>query len=144
LAIIEWLDENWPDPPLLPSDSIARAQIRAFALAIACDLHPLQNIGVLNRLLAAGLSRQVVKAWAQETCHDGLHASLGLLPKTETTFLFGETITLADILLIPQLANARRFGTDLQGLERLLAVEAACNALPAFIAALPANQPDAE
>ena len=144
LAIIEWLEENWPQPPVLPDDSTTRARVRAFALAIACDLHPLQNIGVLNRLSALGLSERDVISWARDTCLQGLSACQEMLPSKETTFLFGEKPTLADICLIPQLANARRFQTDLSGLSRLLAVEAACNALPAFIAALPAHQPDAE
>jgi maleylpyruvate isomerase len=144
LAIVEWLEECWPKPPLLPADSLARAKIRAFAFAVACDIHPIQNIGVLNRLRALGHSDHEVSAWVRDTILDGLSACQNLLPRTETTFLFGETPTLADICLVPQLTNARRFGTDLSSLPRLLAVEAACNALPAFAAALPANQIDAE
>ncbi len=144
LAIIEWLEENWPEPPVLPTSSFQRAQVRAFALSIACDVHPLQNIGVLARLSGLGLSDADVQLWVQQTCLNGLLACQALLPTAETTFLFGEFPTLADICLIPQIGNARRFGTDLSSLPRLLAVEAACNALPAFAAALPANQQDAE
>ena len=144
LAIIEWLDENWPEPRLLPSDSLARAKVRAFAQAIACDIHPVQNIGVLNRVLGLGHNSAEVDDWARDVALTGLQACEALAPKSQTTFLFGETPTLADICLIPQLANARRFGTDLSSLPRLLAVEAVCNQLPAFVAALPSHQPDAE
>ncbi len=144
LAILEWLNENWPEPALLPVNSLARAQVRAFALAIACDIHPIQNIGVLRKLRNFGLNQTEVNAWAQEIILDGLTACVRLLPTHSGRFLFGDAPCLADICLVPQLANARRFNVDLSSLPRLLAVEAACAQLPAFAAAEPQHQPDAE
>jgi maleylpyruvate isomerase len=144
LAIIEWLDENWPDPPLLPADSLARARVRAFALAIACDIHPIQNLGVLMKLRGLGHTEAEANAWARDIITDGLTACEKLAPAHSGAFLFGDTPSLADICLVPQIANARRFGVDLAGLPRLLAVEAACAALPAFADAEPSKQPDAE
>lgn len=145
LAILEWLEETVPDPPILPRDPLARAKVRAFALAIACDLHPVQNIGVLNRLRALRLPEETVVAWARETIESGLAACERLLPPGPTRFCFGDDApTMADIVLVPQIANGRRYGAKVGTFPRLLAIESACNALPAFAAALPANQPDAE
>ncbi|MCS6890928.1 MAG: maleylacetoacetate isomerase [Rhodovarius sp.] len=145
LAIIEWLEEVYPTPPLLPGDAVQRARIRAFALAIACDIHPLQNLGVLERLRQLGLPEEAVTGWARDVIARGLAACECLAAEAKgQPFLFGEAPTMAEICLVPQLANARRFGVDLTPLPRLLAVEAACLALPAFAAAAPERQPDAE
>jgi maleylpyruvate isomerase len=144
LAICEWLDETRPEPPLLPGDSMQRARIRAFALAIACDIHPVQNLKVLNRLRALSVPDPDVIGWARQVIEDGLAACETLLRGTSGPFCFGSTPTLADVCLVPQLYNARRFDADLHDLKRLLAVEAACNALPAFIQAAPDQQGDAE
>ena len=142
LAIIEWLDETVPVPPLLPAGTMARARVRAFALVLATDTHPLQNLGVLARLRAAGLPEADAQSWAAEANAAGLQACEALAGPGP--FCFGDAPTLADICLVPQLANARRFGVDVSGFSRLLEAEAACMALPAFADAVPGKQPDAE
>lgn len=143
LAICEFLDEVVPTPPLLPHDPLARAHVRAFAQVIACDVHPVQNLAVLERLKACGATPEQVMAWARDTIDAGLDACATLIADREGSYCFGEHVTLADLCLIPQLGNARRFGVDLRW-PRLLEVEAACRALPAFRAAAPEHQPDAE
>lgn len=144
LAICEWLDETYPDPSLLPGTATERARIRAFALAIACDIHPVQNLNVLARLRAVPLPEDTVIGWARWVIADGLAACEAILANQAGPFCFGASPTLADLCLVPQLYNARRFGVDLQALPRLLAAEAACNALPAFVRAVPDQQGDAE
>jgi maleylpyruvate isomerase len=146
LAIIEYLDEIHPDPPLLPRDPLLRARVRGFAMAIACDLHPVQNLRVLNRLRGLGVPEEQVTGWARAVNAEGLLACEALL-RTEPSpgpFCFGTEPGLADLCLVPQLYNARRFGVDLHSVPRLLAVEAACLTLPAFAAAAPDKQADAE
>jgi maleylpyruvate isomerase len=145
LAICEYLEEVHPDPPLLPRDAVERARVRAFALAIACDIHPVQNLKVLNRLRALGHGEEQVKAWARSVIAEGLAACQALLQGERAgPFCFGDRPGLADICLVPQMFNARRFGVDLAPLPRLLAAEAACLTLPAFAAAAPERQPDFE
>ena len=149
LAIIEWLDEYFGPRSLLPGAALARAQVRAFALVLAADTHPLQNLMVLNRLRKLGISEEAVQGWAAEANAAGLEACEALLPREPDTahagpFCFGATPGLADICLVPQLGNARRFGVDVSRYPHLLAVEAACAALPAFADAVPERQPDAE
>lgn len=144
LAICEWLEEGWPEPPLLPSGRDARARVRAFAQVIACDTHPVQNLKVLARLRGLGLPEEEVTAWARWAIGEGLAACEALIRGEPGPFCFGAAPTLADIALVPQLGNARRFGCDLTALPCLLAAEAACNALPAFAEAAPDRQPDAE
>ncbi len=144
LAICEWLDETHPEPKLLPGDALARARIRGFAQAIACDIHPVQNLKVLNRLRGLGLEDAAVNGWAGEVIAEGLGACEALLGGQAGPFCFGAAPTLADLCLVPQLFNARRFGVALEGYGRLLAVEAACAALPAFAAAAADKQQDAE
>jgi maleylpyruvate isomerase len=143
LAIIEWLDETHPAPPFLPADPIRRAKVRAFAGAIACDTHPLQNLRVLNQIrsLSDGDS---ATAWARRVNEEGLAACERLVTPEAGPFCFGERPTLADICLVPQMTNARRYGADLSGFRRLLEAEAAAMALPAFAEAHPTRQPDAE
>ncbi len=143
LAICEYLDETHPDPPLLPAEPVQRARVRAFALAIACDIHPVQNLKVLNRLGALGLDAEARNTWAREVIAEGL-AACELLATDAEPFCFGAGPGLADLCLVPQLFNARRFGVDLAAVPRLLRVEAACAELPAFRAAEPDAQPDAE
>lgn len=144
ISICEYLDETHPAPPLTPGDATARAKIRAVALAIACDIHPVQNLKVLVRLRDLGVRENEVTAWARWAIRDGLVACETLIADTGGPFCFGAAPTLADICLVPQLYNARRYGCDLAGLERILAAEAACAALPAFADAHPDRQPDAE
>lgn len=144
LAICEWLDETHPEPPLLRGSALDRARIRAFALAIACDIHPVQNLKVLARLRAMSLPGTEVTGWARWVIEDGLAACETLLAGTAGPFCFGPTPTLGDICLVPQLYNARRFGADVGGFTRLLSAEQACSELPAFVEAAPERQGDAE
>ncbi|QCI64738.1 maleylacetoacetate isomerase [Phreatobacter stygius] len=144
LAIIDWLEELRPSPPLLPSDPWRRVRAKAFALAIACDIHPVQNLKVLARLRRLGIAEAEVQAWAASVNRDGLTACAALLDGEPGPFCFGERPTLADICLVPQLANARRFGVAVEAFPRLIAIEQACAGLAAFRDAAPDRQPDAE
>jgi len=144
LAIIEYLDELHPDPPLLPGDAEQRAKVRAFALAIACDMHPINNLRVLNYLKGPLQQNQAATdAWYRHWVEIGLAACEGLLPRANTRFCFGDQPTLADICLVPQIYNARRFKGDLSAMPRLVAIYEAARALPAFAKAAPEAQPDA-
>src|SRR5450755_3646531 len=144
LAIIEWLDETHPEPPLLPKDPLRRAKIRAFAMVLACDTHPVQNLKVLARLRELGLPDEQVTAWAAWANREGLTACETLIANQPGPFCFGAAPTLADLCLVPQLANARRFGVDLAVFPRLLKAETAAKDLKAFADAAPERQPDAE
>lgn len=144
LAIIEWLDETHPEPPLLPADPLRRARVRAFAHAIACDIHPVQNLKVLVRLRKLGLAEDIVTGWAAWANAEGLSACEKLIALEPGPFCFGASPTLADICLVPQLFNARRFGVDVSAFPRLLQAEDAAGALPAFVDARPERQHDAE
>jgi maleylpyruvate isomerase len=147
LAIIEYLDETHPTPPLLPSDAPGRARARAIALAIACDIHPLNNLRVLRYLTGEmRLNEDAKNRWYRHWVETGLaqvEAMLAGDPRTGR-YCHGDQPTLADIALIPQIANGRRFDCDLSGCPTALRIDAACQALPAFRDAAPANQPDAE
>lgn len=143
LAICEYLEEVFPDPPLLPVGPVERAQIRAFALVIAADVHPLQNLKILKRVKDMGREQDEVDAWARRVIDDGLAACAALIANRPGPYCFGPQVTLADVFLVPQLVNARRVGVDLRW-PRLLEAEAACLALPAFQQAAPDRQPDAE
>jgi len=147
LAIIEYLDESYPTPPLLPGDAAQRAAIRAFALHIACDIHPLNNLRVLQYLTGtAGLSEDAKLAWYQHWIADGLHAleTDVVNRQPQGPYCFGEQVTLADVCLVPQIFNAQRFNCDLTPYPRLVAIAQQCNQLSAFSDAAPSKQPDAE
>ena len=144
LAIIEWLDETHPSPPLLPKEPLRRAKVRAFAQVLACDTHPVQNLKVLARLRELGLPEEKVTAWAGWANREGLSACEKLIATEAGPFCFGDAPTMADLCLVPQLANARRFGVDVSVFPRLLQAEAAAKALPAFADAAPDKQADAE
>jgi maleylpyruvate isomerase len=144
LAIIEWLEETHPEPPLLPSDPLRRAHVRAFAMALACDTHPVQNLKVLARLRQLGLPEEQVTGWAAWANREGLAACEALVADESGPFCFGAAPTMADLCLVPQLANARRFGVDVAAFPRLLKAEAAAKNLKAFADAAPERQPDAE
>ncbi|NOJ39866.1 maleylacetoacetate isomerase [Bradyrhizobium australiense] len=144
LAIVEWLDDTHPNPPLLPKDPLRRAKVRAFALAIACDIHPVQNLKVLARLRQLGLPEEKVTEWAAWANREGLSACEALIKREKGPFCFGGAPTIADLCLVPQLANARRFGVDVSAFFRLLEAEAAAKQMKAFTDAAPDRQPDAE
>jgi maleylpyruvate isomerase len=144
LAIIEWLDETHPEPPLLPKEPLRRAQVRAFAQALACDTHPIQNLKILSRLRDLGLVEEQVTDWAAWANREGLSACEKLIAGEAGPFCFGDAPTIADLCLVPQLANARRFGVDVAAFPRLLRAEAAAKELKAFADAAPERQPDAE
>jgi maleylpyruvate isomerase len=144
LAIIEWLDETHPEPPLLPKDPLGRAKVRAFALAVACDIHPVQNLKVLARLRQLGLPEEKVTEWAAWVNREGLAACEALIADESGPFCFGAMPTIADLCLVPQLANARRFGVDVSAYPRLLEAEAAAKEMKAFADAAPDKQADAE
>lgn len=144
LAIIEWLNEAYPRPPLLPEHPLPRAKVRAFAQVIAADTHPVQNLRILKALRELGHDETTVERWAADTNIAGLEACEALLAGQSGPFCFGVFPTLADICLVPQLGNARRFGVDVQRFPRLLEREAACLALDAFVASAPDRQPDTE
>jgi maleylpyruvate isomerase len=144
LAIIEWLDETHPKPELLPKDPLRRAKVRAFSQVLACDTHPVQNLKVLARLRQLGLPEDQVTGWAGWANREGLSACEKLIANEAGPFCFGDTPTMADVCLVPQLANARRFGVDVSAFPRLLKAEAAAKAMKAFVDAAPDRQVDAE
>jgi maleylpyruvate isomerase len=146
LAIVEWLDETQPGPRLLPADPWGRARVRSLAAIVACDIHPIQNLRVLQYLKRELKQEQpAIDAWARHWIALGLAAFEARLAEPATgRFCHGDEPGLADLCLVPQLGNARRFGTDLSPWPRVLAVEAACMELPAFRSAAPEAQPDAE
>jgi len=144
LAIIEWLEETQPQPALLPGDPLRRAKVRAFAQALACDTHPVQNLKVLARLRELGLPEEQVRGWAAWANREGLAACEVLIANELGPLCFGEAPTIADLCLVPQLFNARRFGVDVSAYPRLLEAEAAAQAMKAFTDAAPDKQADAE
>lgn len=142
LAIIEYLDEKYPDPPLLPRDALGRAQVRQVALAVACDIHPLNNLVVRQYLgETLDLSADQVGAWYRHWIDRGFSAIEKMLPG-EGPYAFGDMPGLADIALVPQVANARRFNIPLDAYPRIMAADETARAHPAFFAAAPENQPD--
>ncbi len=146
LAIIEYLEETHPEPPLLPADPFARAQVRRMAQIIACDIHPLNNLQVLKTLKRDfGADEAAIGRWYAHWIHRGFAALEELVGRYGSSeHCFGEEVTLADVCLVPQMANARRFAVDLAPFPRLVAIDEALRALPAFAAAAPEAQPDAE
>ena len=143
LAIIEYLDEVHPQPPLLPRGPVERAKVRAVAQVIACDIHPLNNTAPLRYLKhELGQAQDKIDAWYHHWILDGFAAVEALI--SDGPYAFGNEITLADVCLVPQVANARRFKVPLDRFPRIVAVDAACAKIPAFQRARPENQPDAE
>jgi maleylpyruvate isomerase len=146
MAMLEYLEERYPTPSLLPGDAFARAHIRELSLAIACEIHPLNNLRVLRYLKHALAVDEAQKtAWIQHWIKLGFTALEQQLAADTTRghFCVGDAPTMADCFLIPQIFNARRFEVDMAPYPTLCAIEAACNALPAFEQAHPAQQPDA-
>jgi maleylacetoacetate isomerase len=145
VAILEWLDQTHPNPRFVPADPWLAAQVRAFALTIAADIHPLNNTSVLTRIkLEFSASEEHVGEWYRHWIKLGFAAlEHQAEQRSQTPFVFGDAPTLADILLVPQMANARRFKTDLSPFPRLLAWDENARKHPAFIKAAPENQKDA-
>jgi maleylpyruvate isomerase len=145
LAIIEYLDELHPDPPLLPGNAKDRARIREMALTIACDIHPVANLRVLDKLTADYHADERARAaWARHWIEQGLPLIEQRLQSSPGRYCHGDTPTLADICLAAQLFNARRFAVDLTAFPLIAKVDAALSELAAFRDAAPQNQPDAE
>jgi len=144
-AILEWLEETHPEPPLLPQAADDRAQVRAMAALVGCDIHPLNNLRVLRSLRNDfGADQQTVDAWAARWIAPGFDALETLVRRDGAGWSFGDAPTLADCYLIPQLYSARRFNLGLKPWPALLAVEARALDHPAFVAAHPDRQPDAD
>lgn len=144
LAIIAHLDETHPEPPLLPADPRARAFAREIALTIACDIHPVGNLRVLDKLTADfGADTEARVAWNRHFIALGFAAVEARLAETAGRHAVGDAPTIADVCLVPQVYNARRFALDLAPYPRIVAADAAATALPAFAAAAPERQPDA-
>ena len=145
-AIIEWLEERYPEPALLPAGPEARAHVRALAAIVGCDVHPINNRRILQTLRQQlGADEAAINAWCSTWITAGFDAIEALLAQDDTrgSFCFGKAPGLADVYLIPQVESARRFGVDLARWPLISAVDAACSALPAFAQAAPLAQPDA-
>lgn len=144
-AILEWLEETHPTPPLLPADAAGRAQVRAMAAVVGCDIHPLNNLRVLKALREGfGADPGATDAWAARWITPGFDTLEALVARHGEGWCFGAAPTLADCYLIPQIYSAQRFNLDLAPWPRLRAVAAAADAHPAFLAAHPDRQPDAD
>jgi maleylpyruvate isomerase len=143
LAIIEYLDEVHPHPPLLPRDPVDRAQVRALAQLIACDIHPINNLGPLRYLKnELGHDQPKIDAWYHHWVIGGFEALETMV--RPGPYAFGTDVSIADICLVPQVANARRLKVPLERFPKIVAIDAACGQLAAFDKARPENQPDAE
>lgn len=141
-AILEYLDEVYPDPPLLPFGAVNRAKVRAVASIIGCDIHPLNNLGPLTYLKKTlGHDQAAADAWYAHWVREGFDAIESLIEPGP--YCFGSRVTLADIYLVPQVFNARRFNIPLHAYPKIAAVDAACAELRAFQDAAPERQPDA-
>ena len=143
LAIIEYLDEVYPQPPLLPAAPMDRARVRALSLLIACDIHPLNNLRVLQYLEGSlGEAQSARDAWYRhwvEAGFEALEQTLGRDPM-RGRFCYGDAPTLADVCLVPQVFNARRYSVDLVPFPRIVAIDAACREIAAFASAAPEKQ----
>ena len=143
LAIIDYLEALYPDPAILPADPLARARTMAAAHQVALDIHPVNNLRVVQHLETLGHSKADSVAWMVHWMQEGLTAFQAMI-RPDTRFSFGDRPDLADICMVAQLYNGRRWGLDLTPFQRIIDIEQACLALPAFDAARPENQPDAE
>jgi maleylacetoacetate isomerase/maleylpyruvate isomerase len=142
LAILEWLEETHPEPPLLPKDPRERATVRAMADIVACDIHPLNNLRVQRALEAMGVDADSRMTWTRRWINDGFQALELMVAKHGGGWAFGDTPTFADCSLVPQVVNSQRFGIDLTPYPAISAVWETSKAHPAFHAAAPEQQPD--
>lgn len=144
-AIIEWLEETYPDPPLLPADALSRAQVRALAAVVGCDIHPVNNRRILEALRhRLSADEAAVNAWCSTWISDGFDALEALISAGgKGPFAYGLEPTLADVYIVPQIESARRFKIDLTHWPRLMEIDAACADIDAFRRAAPAEQHDA-
>ena len=145
LAIIEYLDETHPEPPLLPADALGRARVRAMAQLVACEMHPLNNLRVLKYLKGPlGRDQAAVDAWYGHWVAEGFAALETMAAKFGAAegYCYGDQVSLADLCLVPQMWNARRFDCDLAPYPRLVAIDARLNEIEAFTNAAPEAQPD--
>jgi maleylacetoacetate isomerase len=146
MAVIEYLDEIYPEPPLMPKDPIGRSYVRAVSQIIGCEIHPLNNVRVLKHLKAQfGADEAATNAWYEHWITEGLSGLEGYLAREGLSgdFCYGNTVTMADICLVPQIFNARRFNCALDAYPKLLAITDRCMTLDAFRAAEPSTQGDA-
>lgn len=143
-AILEWLEETYPTPALLPSDATGRAVVRAMAAVIGCDIHPLNNLRVLKAIKALGADEAATDNWTQTWINDGFKALEAMVAVHGKGWCYGDQPTLADCYLIAQIYSARRFKVDMDAYPLLSAIEAKAAEHPAFVAAHPDNQPDAD
>ncbi len=144
-AILEWIDETYPDPPLLPAHAKGRAIVRAMAAMIACDIHPVSNFRILNALRTEfGADEAAVNRWIARWIGDGFAALETQIARHGDGFAFGTTPTIADCHLVPQVYSAERFAVDLSPYPHLKSAADKARALPAFAAAHPDRQPDAD
>lgn len=144
LAIMEWLDEKHPSPALLPKDALARARVRALSDLIACEIHPLNNLRVLQHLKRLGQSQEQIDTWYRHWIADGLAKLEADLGQTKSKFCYGDSPTMADCCLVPQIFNAKRFNSDLAPFPNTMRAFENCMKLDAFDRAQPSKQPDAE
>lgn len=144
LAILEWLDEAHPEPPILPKTPLDRQVVRAMATIVACDIHPLNNLRVLQALSGAGVRSEARQAWIARWMDEGFAALETLVAKHGAGFAFGETPTIADCCLVPQIYSAERWGVSLEAYPAVRAVGERAASYPAFQAAHPDRQPDAQ
>jgi maleylacetoacetate isomerase len=147
LAIIEYLDETHPNPPLLPADAAGRARVRALALSIACEIHPLNNLRVLGHLTKTlGVSEEQKNAWYRHWVETGLETVEAMLAGDARTGMYchGDVPTMADVLLVPQIFNAQRFNCRLDHVPTVMRIHQQCLGLSAFAISVPTEQPDAE
>jgi maleylacetoacetate isomerase len=143
LSILEWLDETFPEPALLPAGPFDRQVVRAMAGIVACDIHPLNNLRILKALSAAGVDEPKRNAWVERWISEGFTALERMIERHGDGYAFGAAPTLADCCLVPQVYNARRFNVDLAPWPRLRAAAEKAESLPAVAAAHPDHQPDA-
>ena len=144
LAIIDYLEETYPQKPLYPQSSILKSQAKAMALSVACDIHPLNNLRVLKYLKNENWQQNLVDKWYAHWIHEGFAAIEKQLEKSSMTYCFGDSISVADIFLVAQVYNANRFMVALDDYPKIIQINKNCLEIKEFIEAIPENQPDCD